>query len=107
MSYQTDINDKGQGVLYTSDDAIIDKNLKQIVTSEEFNADPLHFRVLTATNAAVSAYNSKIRSLRYGKFAKPFVKGDIIMGYSNKLRKPDGSYKLVNSGDYVIQNRCV
>ena len=104
LSYQTDINDKGQGVLYTSDDAIIDKNLKQIVTSEEFNADPLHFRVLTATNAAVSAYNSKIRSLRYGKFAKPFVKGDIIMGYSNKLRKPDGSYKLINSGDYVIQN---
>lgn len=104
LSYQTDINDNGQGVLYTSDDAIIDKNLKQIVTSEEFNADPLHFRVLTATNAAVSAYNSKIRSLRYGKFAKPFVKGDIIMGYSNKLRKPDGSYKLVNSGDYVIQN---
>lgn len=104
LSYQTDINDKGQGVLYTSDAATIDENLKQIVTSEEFNADPLHFRVLTATNAAVSAYNSKIRSLRYGKFAKPFVKGDIIMGYSNKLRKPDGSYKLVNSGDYVIQN---
>lgn len=104
LSYQTDINDKGQGVLYTSDGATIDENLKQIVSSEEFNADPLHFRVLTATNAAVSAYNSKIRSLRYGKFAKPFVKGDIIMGYSNKLRKPDGSYKLVNSGDYVIQN---
>lgn len=104
LSYQTEINDKGQGVLYTSDDAVIDENLKQIVSSEEFNADPLHFRVLTATNAAVSAYNSKIRSLRYGKFAKPFVKGDIIMGYSNKLRKPDGSYKLVNSGDYVIQN---
>lgn len=104
LSYQTDINDKGQGVLYTSDDAVIDENLRQIVSSEEFNADPLHFRVLTATNAAVSAYNSKIRSLRYGKFAKPFVKGDIIMGYSNKLRKPDGSYKLVNSGDYVIQN---
>lgn len=104
LSYQTDINDKGQGVLYTSDDAIIDENLKQIVTSEEFNADPLHFRVLTATNAAVSAYNSKIRSLRYGKFAKPFVKGDIIMGYSNKLRKPDGSYRLINSGDYIVQS---
>lgn len=104
LSYQTDINDKGQGVLYTSNDTVINENLKQIISSEEFNADPLHFRVLTATNAAVSAYNSKIRSLRYGKFAKPFVKGDIIMGYSNKLRKPDGSYKLVNSGDYVIQN---
>lgn len=104
LSYQTDINDKGQGVLYTSDDAIIDKNLKQIVTSEEFNADPLHFRVLTATNAAASTYNSKIRSLRYGKFAKPFVKGDILMGYSNKLRKPDGSYRLINSMDYIVQN---
>lgn len=104
LSYQTDINDRGQGILYTSDNASIDENLKQIVTSEEFNADPLHFRVLTATNAAASTYNSKIRSLRYGKFAKPFVKGDIIMGYSNKLRKPDGSYKLVNSRDYVIQN---
>lgn len=104
LSYQTDINDKGQGVLYTSDDAVIDENLKQIVSSEEFNADPLHFRVLTATNAAVSAYNSKIRSLRYGKFAKPFVEGDIILGYSNKLRKPDGSYRLVNSGDYIVQS---
>lgn len=104
LSYQTDINDKGQGVLYTSDDAVIDENLKQIVSSEEFNADPLHFRVLTATNAAASTYNSKIRSLRYGKFAKPFVKGDIIMGYSNKLRKPDGSYRLINSGDYIVQS---
>lgn len=104
LSYQTDINDKGQGVLYTSDAAVIDENLKQIVTSEEFNADPLHFRVLTATNAAASTYNSKIRSLRYGKFAKPFVKGDIIMGYSNKLRKPDGSYRLINSGDYIVQS---
>ena len=104
LSYQTDINDKGQGVLYTSDAAVIDENLKQIVSSEEFNADPLHFRVLTATNAAVSAYNSKIRSLRYGKFAKPFVKGDILMGYSNKLRKPDGSYRLINSMDYIVQN---
>ena len=73
LSYQTDINDKGQGVLYTSDDAIIDKNLKQIVTSEEFNADPLHFRVLTATNAAA-------------------------------FRKPDGSYRLINSGDYIVQS---
>jgi predicted NAD-dependent protein-ADP-ribosyltransferase YbiA (DUF1768 family) len=104
LSYQTDINDKGQGVLYTSNDTVINENLKQIISSEEFNADPLHFRVITATNAAAATYNSKIRSLRYGKFAKPFVKGDIIMGYSNKLRKPDGSYKLVNSGDYVIQN---
>lgn len=104
LSYQTDINDKGQGVLYTSNDTVINENLKQIISSEEFNADPLHFRVLTATNAAVSTYNSKIRSLRYGKFAKPFVKGDIIMGYSNKLRKPDGSYRLINSGDYIVQS---
>ena len=104
LSYQTDINDKGQGVLYTSNDTVINENLKQIISSEEFNADPLHFRVITATNAAATTYNSKIRSLRYGKFAKPFVKGDILMGYSNKLRKPDGSYRLINSMDYIVQN---
>lgn len=104
LSYQTDINDKGQGVLYTSNDTVINENLKQIISSEEFNADPLHFRVITATNAAAATYNSKIRSLRYGKFAKPFVKGDILMGYSNKLRKPDGSYRLINSTDYIVQN---
>lgn len=103
LSYQTDINDKGQGVLYTSNDTVINENLKQIISSEEFNADPLHFRVITATNAAAATYNSKIRSLRYGKFAKPFVKGDILMGYSNKLRKPDGSYRLINSMDYIVQ----
>ena len=104
LSYQTDINDKGQGVLYTSNDTVINENLKQIISSEEFNVDPLHFRVITATNAAAATYNSKIRSLRYGKFAKPFVKGDILMGYSNKLRKPDGSYRLINSMDYIVQN---
>lgn len=104
LSYQTDINDKGQGVLYTSNDTVVNENLKQIISSEEFNADPLHFRVITATNAAAATYNSKIRSLRYGKFAKPFVKGDILMGYSNKLRKPDGSYRLINSMDYIVQN---
>ena len=104
LSYQTDINDKGQGVLYTSNDTVINENLKQIISSEEFNADPLHFRVITATNAAAATHNSKIRSLRYGKFAKPFVKGDILMGYSNKLRKPDGSYRLINSMDYIVQN---
>lgn len=104
LSYQTDINDKGQGVLYTSNDTVMNENLKQIISSEEFNADPLHFRVITATNAAAATYNSKIRSLRYGKFAKPFVKGDILMGYSNKLRKPDGSYRLINSMDYIVQN---
>lgn len=104
LSYQTDINDKGQGVLYTSNDTVINENLKQIISSEEFNADLLHFRVITATNAAAATYNSKIRSLRYGKFAKPFVKGDILMGYSNKLRKPDGSYRLINSMDYIVQN---
>lgn len=104
LSYQTDINDKGQGVLYTSNDTVINENLKQIISSEEFNADPLHLRVITATNAAAATYNSKIRSLRYGKFAKPFVKGDILMGYSNKLRKPDGSYRLINSMDYIVQN---
>lgn len=104
LSYQTDINDKGQGVLYASNDTVINENLKQIISSEEFNADPLHFRVITATNAAAATYNSKIRSLRYGKFAKPFVKGDILMGYSNKLRKPDGSYRLINSMDYIVQN---
>lgn len=104
LSYQTDINDKGQGVLYTSNDTVINENLKQIISSEGFNADPLHFRVITATNAAAATYNSKIRSLRYGKFAKPFVKGDILMGYSNKLRKPDGSYRLINSMDYIVQN---
>lgn len=104
LSYQTDINDKGQGVLYTSNDTVINENLKQIISSEEFNADPLHFRVITATNAATATYNSKIRSLRYGKFAKPFVKGDILMGYSNKLREPDGSYRLINSMDYIVQN---
>lgn len=104
LSYQTDINDKGQGVLYTSNDTVINENLKQIISSEEFNADPLHFRVITATNAAAATYNSKIRSLRYGKFAKPFVKGDILMGHSNKLRKPDGSYRLINSMDYIVQN---
>ena len=104
LSYVTDINEKGQGVLYSNDPTVIDNYVRDIVTSEEFSVDPLHFRILTGTNKAVSTYNARIRALRYGKFAKSFVVGDIIMGYSNKLRTPAGEYKLINSGDYVVQD---
>lgn len=105
FSYKTDIAPNGQGVEYSSDKLRIRDFVKTSLKEMHEAQDPLYFRVLTATNSSVDAYNSAVRQIRYGRRPVQLYPGEIVMGYSNRefdsLRK---KYKLMNSGDYIVQD---
>lgn len=105
FSYETDIAPNGQGVEYSSDKTRIREFVRTSLKEMKDSQDPLYFRVLAATNASVDAYNSAIRQILYGRRPAQLYEGELVMGYSNReydsLRK---KYKLMNSGDYVVQN---
>ena len=105
LSYETDIAPNGQGVEYSSDKTRIREFVKTSLKEMKDSQDPLYFRVLAATNSSVEAYNSAIRQILYGRRPAQLYEGELVMGYSNRkydsLRK---KYKLMNSGDYVVQS---
>lgn len=102
LSYQTNIIN-GEGVEYVpTNSQRVDDILNTIVNSDEFKNNPLHFKVLAATNAVVQQTNLKVREQRYGKNAPQLMVGDILMGYSNIT---DEDVELVrNSVDYIVDS---
>ena len=104
LSYKTDINENGQGVQYSSDSSTIRSFVKQMIDETDSSKDPLHFRILAATNDLVYAYNSAYRTLKYGRRPSQIYEGELLMGYANKLfDRNTGTYKLINSGDYIVK----
>ena len=105
-NYQTKVNSNGEGVVYVPNDAefldIVEKEFKHQADSD----NKLYFRVLAATNRAVSEVNQAVRRVLYpDEFQKQLVVGDIIMGYDNFDYNYDSKqYQLYNSGDYQIMD---
>ena len=103
LSYITDLNDKGDGIIYTNKPATLDFFLKNIVNKNNFK-NPLELRILTGENKYIPTYNKLIRNILFGENAPQLVKGDILMGYSNekRTRDPRKPYEIINSGDYIV-----
>lgn len=103
LSYITDLNDKGDGIIYTNKPATLDFFLKNIVNKNNFK-NPLELRILTGENKYIPTYNKLIRNILFGENAPQLVKGDILMGYSNekRTRDPKKPYEIINSGDYIV-----
>ena len=102
-SYTTDINSENQGVMY------IDTNQKMFsIIEENFRIqegldNKLFFRILGATNSAVSEINSYARKILYENSDDQLLVGDVLMGYSNfDYDYNTKQYKLYNGGDYVV-----
>lgn len=105
LSYQTELNQKGDGIMFTKNANTVAIYLKSIINSDEFKNNPLHFRVLSGVNASIPVYNNLIRTLLYGKDAPFLVEGELLMGYSNEQKNRKGSkrpYNIMNSGDYSV-----
>lgn len=103
LSYKTDVNKNGQGVQYSSDSSVVRAFVKQMIDETDSSKDPLHFRILAATNDLVHSYNIAYRTLKYGKRPNQIYQGELLMGYANKMYNVyTGTYKLINSGDYVV-----
>ena len=103
LTYNSKLNSRGEGVTYTNirDElmSFISDNLK----SAEFAADPLYFRILSATNKAIPGYNQRAREMLYGKdIARTewLVPGELLMGYENE--KQDRKEEIHNSFDYKV-----
>lgn len=61
--------------------------LKKAFTSDEFEADSLHFRYLAWTNKTVADVNARVRRWRYGPTNTPFVVGERALIRAPLIRK--------------------
>lgn len=108
MSFKTSINEKGEGVQFVSSMENALSHLTAMVTDPRFNDNPLFFKLLTATNRAVSQFNQAIRQLRFGRPANelPLVmEGELLMAYTNegyRYGDPNNPYDIINSVDYKV-----
>ena len=103
LPYKTDLNDKGDGIIYTNKRDTLIMFLRNLVNETNFK-DPLFLRVLTGTNDNIKPFNNIIRKIMFGDNAPQLVKGDILMGYNNEQRTRDkrNPYKIMNSVDYIV-----
>lgn len=102
FSYQTEVDRYGNGVKYSDNVTTIEDYIKSNLSSDRFRYNKLYFRILSGTNAIARKYNEIAREVLYGNNSKFIEVGELITGYSNKLRQLDGTYAFINSGDYVV-----
>lgn len=111
LTYNTSLNSKGEGVIYTQDRSEVKEYITNNINSVEYASDPLYFKILSATNKEVPIYNDLVRKILFGNKAKqtPFVEGDLLMAYSNEMRQKSfgrssksKKYLINNSLDYQV-----
>lgn len=105
LSYQTDLNSKGHGIMFTNNNNTIAILLQSVLKSDEFKANPLHFKILSGTNDLIPIYNNIVRTILYGKDAPTLVKGELLMSYANAQynnKNKKRPYNIINSGDYMV-----
>lgn len=107
LSYTTELNSKGEGVIFTKDKNQIIEYVSSIVNSPEYASNKLYFKVLSGTNDAFPAYNKLIRGIMFGPTAKQVEEGEVLMAYSNEqydYRNKKNPYGIVNSVDYIVES---
>lgn len=103
LTYTSKLNSNGEGITYTNSRDELMSYIESNLKSAEFAADPLYFRILSATNKAVPGYNKRSREMLYGKDvarAERLVPGELLMGYENE--EQDRKEKIYNSFDYKV-----
>lgn len=101
-NYETKMKN-GQGVIYLKDRAELLQIAKDNFEQQNNSDNKLYFRILSATNSAVSEINTAIRKVLFPNNDAQIVQGDIIMGYDNfDYDYKSGQYKLYNGGDYQV-----
>lgn len=109
----TELNDKGQGIIYFDSDkekAKLIPILQELFCSDEFAKDANHAKVIAWTNKVVNYMNERIRNLLYGENPAQFVIGEKLiankpifkMGY-NKWGK-NWDVQFTTSDELVVVN---
>jgi len=102
FSRETNLNDKGEGVIFTNDKKLFRENLIDKFTSDEFIEDYDFAKLIAWRNVTVMLSNHIIRDVIYGKDVNILEIGDVLMGYRS-IRHDQLFINIIeNSCDYRI-----
>lgn len=105
FSYETDVNNSNEGVIFTSNSNKFITNAANLFKSDRFKNNKLLVRIVTGTNTSATALNKYIRKLIFGaeKAKIEYNVGEVLMGYSNWNVDYRTKQPLINNGgDYEV-----
>ena len=98
----TNMNELGEGVLFTVDKREFRKAILDKFTSEEFQKDTDYAKVIAWKNDTVMLSNAVIREQLLGKDTDIVEKGDLLMGYRSVSEEKQRFNIIENSADYRV-----
>jgi exodeoxyribonuclease-5 len=102
FSRKTNVNDKGEGVIFITDKDEFRKIILETFNSESSKNDINFAKVIAWRNKTVMSSNKIIRTALFGKDSDVIENGDAIMGYRS-VRSSNGRYNVIaNSMDYKV-----
>jgi exodeoxyribonuclease-5 len=98
----TNLNDEGEGIIYTKSKREFRNALLEEFKTKEFNINTDHCKVIGWTNQIIMKSNQIIRHELFGKNADIVEIGDVLMGYRSITGKSAHINIIENSADYKV-----
>ena len=102
---KTNVNEKGEGVIFTTNKDEFRKTILETFNSENSKNNINFAKVIAWRNKTVMASNKIIRTALFGKDSDVIEINDSIMGYRS-VRSSNARYNIIeNSEDYKVINK--
>jgi exodeoxyribonuclease-5 len=102
---KSEMNEKGEGVIFTDDTDLFKKLILEKYRTEEFKINTDFAKVIAWQNKTVKGANTSIRNELFGKDSDIIEVGDILMGYRS-VRSSNARYNIIeNSEDYRVVSK--
>jgi len=102
---KTNINEKGEGVIFTTDKDEFRKIILETFNSENSKTNINFAKVIAWRNKTVMASNKIIRTSLFGENSDVIENGDTVMGYRS-VRSSNARYNIIeNSEDYKVVSK--
>jgi len=98
----TNINDKGEGVFFTTDKKKFREMVIEKYKSDEFKKDIDFIRLIAWKNNTVMMSNKVIRYELFGDDSDTIKNGDVVMGYRTIMTENMRKVVIENSADYRV-----
>ena len=106
---KTELNSKGEGIIYTNNRKDFREKLIKTFTSEAYAKDLDHAKLIAWRNVTVMQSNQIIRDQLFGRNADILEVNDVLMAYRSVKGKHQYLNIIDNSGDYrvmKVSKRC-
>lgn len=101
----TDINERGEGILFSVDKRWFRRAILEKYSSDEYKKDTDYCKVIAWKNDTIIAANEVIRGELFGYQTDIIEVGDILMGYRT-VTNDQQNYNIVeNSADYRVMEK--